>query len=98
MPIFDKNGFEIEHHNNFPLDLEVINIEFGAGRNNFGKREYPKCYLTDLSLPNLQLHFKNYIEYENEDCHFLDNVCNFLEYSFQRKFDNLIFCNPFSYG
>lgn len=98
MPILDKFGNEIAHHINFPNDLEVNNIEFGAGRNNFGKREYPKCYLTDLSYPELILHFKNHNDYVNEDCHYLDNVCDFYKHNFERKFDNLIFCNPYEYG
>ena len=99
MPILDKFGNEIEHHIDFPKDLNVTNIEFGAGKNNFGKREYPKCYLTDLEYPKeLVLHFKNHADYENKNCHYLDDICDFYEHNFERKFENLILCNPFYYG
>ncbi len=98
MPILDKFGNEIAHHIDFPNDLEVNNIEFGAGRNNFGKREHPNCYLTDLSYPELLLHFKEHNDYETQDCHYLDNVCHFYDYNFTRKFENIILCNPFGYG
>lgn len=96
MPINDINGIPIVHHLNFPND-DVRNIEFGAGKNYFGKKEFPNCYLTDLDNPNLP-HFTHYPNYEIEDCHYLDANCDFFKYSFNRKFDNIILCNPFLYG
>ena len=99
MPILDKFGNEIEHHIDFPKNLNIANIEFGAGKTNFGKREYPKCYLTDKDYPSeLVLHFKNHVDYKNEDCHYLDDICDFFEYRFERKFENIILCNPYKYG
>ncbi len=98
MPILDKFGNEIEHHTDFPNDLKITNIEFGAGKNNFGKIEYPKCYVTDLTYPESILHFKNYVDYKNEDCHYLDDICDFYEHKFERKFKNVILCNPYGYG
>lgn len=96
MPIYDKNGVPLVHHVNFPED-EVQNIEFGAGRNNFGKREFPNCYLTDLIYPKLQ-HFTTDENYEQGNYHFIDGLCNFYEYNFNKRFDRIILCNPFNYG
>ncbi|MDQ5930359.1 MAG: hypothetical protein QG594_2147 [Bacteroidota bacterium] len=98
MPILDKFGNEILHHIEFPNDTNVHNIEFGAGKNNFGKREYPNCFLTDLEFPDFVLHFKQDIDYSNSDCHYLDGICDFYDYNFNRKFENIILCNPFGYG
>lgn len=97
MSIVDKFGDPIQYHGNFPHDLNVMNIEFGAGRNDFGKREYPSCYLTDLTYPEMLSYFREYNE-DTVDYHFLDNVCNFYDSSFERQFDNIILCNPFDYG
>jgi 16S rRNA G1207 methylase RsmC len=99
MPILDIFENEIAHHINFPNDLEITNIEFGAGRNFYGKKEYPKCYLTDLSYPELGIvHFKQKEDYNSTECHFLDNICDFYEFNFQRTFENIILCNPYHYG
>jgi hypothetical protein len=99
MPILDKFGNEIEHHIDFPNDLEVNNIEFGAGKNNYGKREHPKCYLTDQDYPTEDvLHFSYHNDYEIQNCHYLDDICHFYDYNFERKFENIILCNPFGYG
>ncbi|WP_175622834.1 hypothetical protein [Chryseobacterium schmidteae] len=97
MPIVDKFGNPIQYHENFPHDLNIVNIEFGAGRNNFGKREYPSCYLTDLSYPKMLSYFNEYND-ENSDYHYLDNICNFYDSSFDRQFQNIILCNPYNYG
>ncbi|WP_173968517.1 hypothetical protein [Flavobacterium collinsii] len=98
MMILDKHGNPIIYHENFPHDMEVTNIEFGAGRNNFGKREYPNCFVTDLSYPkDIKSYFKDYHE-DITDYHYLDNLCDFYNTNFQRKFENIILCNPFNYG
>lgn len=97
MPINDINGTPIIHHLNFPNDV-VTNIEFGAGKNYFGKKEFPDCYLTDLTIPDGLPHFTHYVDYEVENCHFLDANCDFYEYNFERTFKNIILCNPFNYG
>lgn len=97
MPILDIFNEEILHHNDFPSNLEITNIEFGAGRNFYGKKEYPKCYLTDLSYPEL-LHFTQTANYDEVNNHFLDDLCNFYDYNFERTFNNIILCNPFNFG
>lgn len=98
MSILDKNGNPIAYHEIFPGDVEVNNIEFGAGRNDFGKREYPNCYVTDLSYPNeLKSYFKEYQE-DIKDYHYLDNICDFYNTNFGRQFENIILCNPYGYG
>lgn len=97
MPILDKNGNPIAYHNNFPHDLDVTNIEFGAGRNDFGKREHPNCYVTDLSYPGLLSYFTEYDE-SITDYHYLDNICDFYNTNFARQFKNIILCNPYNYG
>jgi hypothetical protein len=97
MPVLDKFGNPIQFHANFPYDNDILNIEFGAGRNNFGKREFPSCYLTDLSYPNLLSYFSDYTD-ENEDYHYLDNICDFYDIRLGRQFDNIILCNPYMYG
>ncbi len=96
MPINDIHGIPLIHHPNFPNDI-VNNIEFGAGRNYFGKKEFPHCYLTDLKMPDLN-HFSTYENYEIEDCHFLDASCDFYKFNFGRTFENIILCNPYFYG
>jgi hypothetical protein len=96
MPIADIHGNPLQHYTDFPND-PVNSIEFGAGKNHYGKKEYPNCYLTDLSMPDL-LHFTQYVNYEIEDCHYLDANCDFYEYNFEVKFENIILCNPFNYG
>lgn len=96
MPITDINGNPLVHHVNFPID-EVRNIEFGAGKNYFGKREFPSCYITNLTTPNLH-HFTHYPNYELEDCHYLDATCDYYNYNFNREFENIILCNPYHFG
>jgi hypothetical protein len=96
MPIADIYGNPLVHHVNFPID-EVRNIEFGAGKNYFGKREFPNCYITNLTTPNL-LHFTHYPNYETVDCHYLDATCDYYEYNFNREFENIILCNPYHFG
>lgn len=98
MMILDKHGNPIIYHENFPHDMEVTNIEFGAGRNDFGKREYPNCFVTDLSYPeDLKSYFNEYHE-DISDYHYLDNLCDFYNTNFQRQFQNIILCNPYGYG
>lgn len=98
MPISDINGRPLQHYTNFPND-EVLNIEFGAGKGHFGKKEFPNCYLTDLSIPEIPHFTLHPDDYENIDCHYLDYECNYFETNLNGKtFDNLIICNPFEYG
>lgn len=88
----------LEKHNNFPFDSDVNNIEFGASINFFGKKFYPKCYLTDLDNKNLP-HFLDCENIEIGHCHFLDSFCDFFSFNFNgKKFDKLIFCNPYGFG
>lgn len=97
MPILDIFNQEISHHDDFPSNLDIVNIEFGAGRSVYGKKEYPKCYVTDLNYPEL-LHFSQTEDYSDENSHFLDDLCHFYDYNFERTFENIILCNPFGYG
>jgi len=97
MPIYDRNGNALAHYVNFPMD-DVQNIEFGAGKNCFGKREYPNCYLTDLKYPDNLNHFTIDVNYENGEYHFIDGLCNFYDFDFNRKFEIIVLCNPFYYG
>lgn len=97
MPILDILENEISHHLDFPNNLQIKNIEFGAGRNFYGKKEYPQCYLTDLSYPDF-LHFTETEDYREDNSHFLDGLCNFYTYNFERTFNNIILCNPFNFG
>jgi len=97
MDIIDNLGRPIEAYNDFPNNLNVHNIEFGAGKNNFGKIEYPNCYLTDLEYPkNKQYYFERIGE--DLDCHFLDSICDFYKTSIDRQFQNIILCNPYGFG
>jgi len=97
MPINDVNGHPLVYYNNFPND-DVRNIEIGAGKNYFGKREFPRCYITDLKTPSLE-HFTNYDDYENQDCHYIDTEFDYFESNINgRTFDNIICCNPSEYG
>jgi len=99
MPILDIQGNHLASFDAFPFNEEVQNIEFGAGVNYFGKKEFPNCFLTDIQPPNCD-HFQQYPEdYENRNCHFLDSICDYLSTDFGEKtFSNLIFCNPFGIG
>lgn len=98
MPIFDMHQNELVHHLDYPNNNQIKNIEFGASKSYFGKKEFPYCYLTSLEYPNLP-HFKTLDNYDEEDCHYLDGTCDFLNDDLNgRTFDKLIFCNPFGYG
>lgn len=96
MPIFDINGNPLAHHTNFPND-DVDNIEFGAGKNYFGKKEYPSCYLTDIEYPNIE-HFMTDANYELGNYHYIDGLCDYYDYNFNRKFNTIILCNPYKFG
>lgn len=87
-----------DYRSTFPLPEDVASIEFGAGKGYFGKIEFPNCFLTDLNDPGV-LHVSEVIENESVDCHYLDGIVDYFDYNFQeRKFNRLIFCNPFLFG
>ncbi len=100
MPIFDIHGDPItDLTKNNSNDANIVNIEFGAGKNYFGKAQYPQCYLTDKKKPDLS-HFSELFDYDKDsDCHYLDFMCDFYEYDFGgHTFETLILCNPHGYG
>jgi len=99
MPINDVNGNQLLQIDNFPHDSSVFNIEFGAGISYFGKREFPYCFSTDKNIPERE-HFQVHPhDYETKECHFLDSVCDYFETDFEsKKFNNIIFCNPYEIG
>lgn len=100
MPIIDIRGNELEClRNQFCNENIVKNIEFGAGKSYYGKKEFPKCYTTELSNLNID-HFKDLDDYnENTNCHYLDHMgCDFFTYDFKRTFEKIIMCNPSGYG
>lgn len=64
---------------------EILHIEVGAGRGNFGKRFYPECLLTDKSS-----HFTKF---------YIDLVCDAITIPRpDASFKKIITCNPFHYG
>ena len=64
---------------------EILHIEIGAGKGNFGKRYYPECLLTDKSP-----HYKEF---------HIDLVCDAVSIPRPDKsFNKIISCNPFHYG
>lgn len=102
MAFLDIHNNEIAHHPSFPNDEEVINLEIGAGRNFFGKKFFPNCYLTEdnhSDVKNLK-HFKELDDYNEESkCHFIDSFRDL--YSLKglgKTFNRIICCNPFEYG
>ncbi|MFD1257104.1 hypothetical protein ACFQ3S_09875 [Mucilaginibacter terrae] len=99
MPRQDINGNNFNHYLNFPNDPMVKNIEFAAGKTFFGKMEFPNCYLTDIAIPPIE-HFMNFPQdYENHDCHYIDQQCDYYKLNIgAKRFDNIIFCNPFEVG
>lgn len=99
MPILDRQGNHLTSYGEFPFNDEVHNIEFGAGINYFGKKEFPHCFLTDVQSPNCDHFLLHPNDYEDKECHFLDSMCDYLSADFgQKTFLNLIFCNPFNMG
>ncbi|WP_313094064.1 hypothetical protein [Empedobacter sp.] len=100
MPIYDINGQTIESFKTkFPNDNLINNIEFGAGKSYYGKKEFPYCFSTDFKVHEIS-HFSSLPDYDEKTlCHFLDNEeCDFFTYNFTRSFSNIIICNPFGYG
>ncbi|MEA5141802.1 class I SAM-dependent methyltransferase [Arcicella rigui] len=65
------------------------NLEIGAGCGDFGKRFYPKCYLTDYDIELMD---------KCKTC-FIDWFCDAhnLPWS-NNRFDLIILCNPYNYG
>lgn len=86
-----------DYRESFPLPNNVNNIEFGAGRGYFGKKEFPECFLTDVNCEGLT-HFSE-IKEDEENCHYLDKTVDYFNFDNEgRKFNRLIFCNPFNFG
>ncbi|MDY0906287.1 hypothetical protein [Pedobacter sp. CFBP9032] len=99
MPRKDINGNDFAPHSDFPVNPEVRNIEFAAGKAFFGKREFPNCFLTDLTIPQVDHFTVHPADYEFQDCHYLDERCDYLNAQTNgRTFDNIIFCNPVQIG
>ncbi|PWK27290.1 hypothetical protein LV89_01603 [Arcicella aurantiaca] len=70
-------------------DKSYTNLEIGAGCGDFGKKFYPKCYLTDYDA-NLRE--------SCELCH-IDWFCDAHELPWgDNRFDTIILCNPYNYG
>lgn len=97
MPILDINGNAISSSLDFPNNGNILNLEIGAGINYFGKKYFPLCYLLDIEMPNYP-HFDQVEDYEGNNVHYLDYVCNFYEIETDRTFDRIIFCNPYEFG
>ena len=98
MAILSRNGNPIEQ-NNYNVNDGIIHIEFGSGDTCFGKREYPRCYLTDLKIPAKQHFMQCLPDYENVDCHYIDFECDFYNHNFDgRLFEKIILCNPYNFG
>jgi len=72
--------------NKYPDEPDVLNIELGAGCNNFGKIFYPECYLTDKERFQCPI---GYIDYYC-DAYALPWTDN--------RFHKIILCNPHGYG
>ena len=88
-----------DYRESFLTESNVFNIEFGAGKGYFGKKEFELCYLTDKEIGSVE-HRNNLALPVLGDCHFLDKIgVDFFSYDFKGfKFNTLIFCNPFGYG
>lgn len=97
MPLVDINGHIIVSNLDFPNNHDVMNIEIGAGTSYFGKKYFPLCYLTDLSYPDVP-HFESVDDYENSKVHYLDYSGDFFGMKIDRKFNRIIFCNPYKFG
>lgn len=88
-----------DYYYDFHNTVGVDNIEFGAGKSYFGKVEFSKCFLTD-KIDFGAVHFlNNNIIVDDTNIHYLDGIADFYNYDFEdKKFENLIFCNPYYYG
>ncbi len=98
MAIFDINSNYIKQNKYDKYD-KVVNIEFGSGKNYFGKCEYPECYLTDKNIPQSPHFMECLPDYHEADCHYIDFACDFYDHNFYgRLFQKIILCNPFGFG
>lgn len=98
MAINDVNGNQITQ-NFYNVSDGIINIEFGAGKGYFGKKEFPSCYTTDKKTPSVDHFILHPLNYDTIDCHYIDFDCDFFEHNFNnRKFNNIILCNPYGFG
>ncbi|WP_061296639.1 methyltransferase domain-containing protein [Leptospira interrogans] len=65
-------------------NLEILNVEIGAGAGNFGEKFFPKCYLTDID------------EQYRQQVHY---ICSGFDLPWpDSRFDLIISCNPWNYG
>lgn len=87
---------EQDYRESFPTNEDVVNIEFGAGKGYFGKSEFNPCYQTD----KFKFELDHVCDVEHDDLerlHALDCSVDFFEVN-SRKFERLIFCNPYGFG
>jgi hypothetical protein len=98
MAIVDINGDYIKQNKYNEYD-KVVNIEFGSGKNYFGKCEYPECYLTDKNIPQTPHFIECLPDYHEADCHYIDFACDFYHHNFNgRLFKKIVLCNPYEFG
>lgn len=82
---------EQDFRNSFPNPVEVVNIEFGAGKGYFGKANFPMCFATDIEDYD-RIHITDCEGCDESDCHHLDSLLDFFEFDFgNRKFNRLVF-------
>jgi hypothetical protein len=104
MALNDINNEELRSFEGFPNDLQVLHIELGAGINNFGKKFFPDCYLTDkdeLIFSDYPHFMTQYPDYEKLNCHYNDIRFDIFAESGlipDNRFKTVIFCNPYHYG
>ncbi len=80
-----------EYHPLFTDNLQVVNIELGAGCGNFGQIYYPECFITDMETKSKL----------DEICtnHFVTISCDARNIPCEsNRFKNIIMCNPYGYG
>ena len=65
-------------------DLDVLNVELGAGSGKFGEKFHSRCYLTDKDE-----RYKKFVDF----------LCSaeYLPWP-ENRFNLVILCNPFNYG
>lgn len=87
-----------DYRDTFPVTEDVLNIEFGAGKGCFGKTEFPECFLTDIHDYEVS-HASDCQTPVIGECHFLDGIEDFFTFDSRgKRFENLIFCNPYGFG
>jgi len=74
----------------FVENIEIKNVELGAGCNEFGKKYYPQCYLTTIDADSIK---------QCKPKPKIDIYCDAYNTPFQDcRFEHVIICNPFGYG